>query len=456
MKLLLKIRYLLWGPFTIVLLLLTGAYLTWKSGFVQFWCAKSLFRQIRTGRKKASSADAITPLQALFTSLGGTLGVGNLAGVAAGIALGGPGAVFYMLVAAFFGMATKFSEIVLAVRFRVWQNGSPLGGPMVYLERAAYHPKLAKLFCLCCIIASLGTGAMMQAGAITEAVTAVVPLSPALISFIIAFAAWPVLRGGSKLIAKTSSILVPFMTLFYLIAGIIVLVLNRERIVPSLWLILSDAARPAAAGGGIVGILTSRCVSDGFSKGIFSNEAGMGSASIAHGCADSRSPCEQGVLGAVEVFLDTCVVCLLTALVILVSGVPIHGTNGLPITTAAFGTAFGGLSASFVCVIVTFLAFSTIIGWSFYGLACLRYLTGTARGEKIYQILVVVSVVLSALFPLDSMLLAADIAAAMMAFPNLIGLWTLAPVVQFECQKYLDRKKPNPLRFGRAHKRSHR
>ncbi|MGE4548538.1 MAG: alanine/glycine:cation symporter family protein, partial [Intestinibacillus sp.] len=326
------------------------------------------------------------------------------------------------------------------VRFRVRQDGAPLGGPMVYLERGAYHPKLAKLFCVCCLLSSVGTGAMTQAGAIAEAVTAVVPLSPALIGTIVAFAVWPVLQGGSRLIAKTSSVLVPLMTLLYLAGGIAVLFLYRDRIVPSLLLILTDAVRPAAAGGGLLGILTARCVSDGFAKGIFSNEAGMGSAPIAHGCADSKSPCEEGVLGAVEVFVDTCVVCLLTALVILVSGTAESGAQGLALTTLAFRGVFGTLSGPFICVTVCFLAFSTIIGWSFYGLACLRYLTGSGRGAKLYLALVTLSVALSAFFPLNTMLLAADTAAALMAFPNLIGLWTLAPIVQLETQKYLRQK----------------
>lgn len=442
MELLIRIRYALWGPFTVLFILLTGIYMSWRSGFVQFWCVKSLLRQIRAGRKtQDAGAPAITPLQALFTSLGGTLGVGNLAGVAAAITLGGPGAVFYMLLAAFFGMATKFAEIVLSVRFRIRQDGVPLGGPMVYLERGAYRPGLAKLFCVCCLLASLGTGAMTQAGAITAAVTAIVPLSPVLVGVIVAFAAWPVLNGGSKLIARTASVLVPLMTLFYLAGGAAVLVLGRDRILPSLALILTDAMRPAAAGGGLLGILTARCVSDGFAKGVFSNEAGMGSAPLAHGCADSKSPCEEGVLGAVEVFVDTCVVCLLTALVILVSGVLDSGAQGLALTTLAFRGALGSFAGLFICVTVCFLAFSTIIGWSFYGLTCLRYLTGHERGAKPYLALVTASVALSAFLPLDTLLLAADVAAALMAFPNLIGLWTLAPVVQFETQKYLHAKR---------------
>lgn len=440
MELLLRIRYALWGPFTVLFILLTGVYLTWRAGFVQLWCARGLLRQIRGGRKTGARQE-ITPLQALFTSLGGTLGVGNLAGVAAALTLGGPGAVFYMILAAFFGMATKFSEIVLAVRFRIRQDGAPLGGPMVYLTRGAYHPGLAKLFCVCCLLASIGTGAMTQAGAITQAVTAVVPLSPLLVGLVTAVAAWPVLTGGSRLIAKTASVLVPFMTLFYLAGCAIVLFLGRERILPALTLILTDAARPAAAGGGLLGLLTARCVSDGFSKGVFSNEAGMGSAPLAHGCADSKSPCEEGILGAVEVFVDTCVVCLMTALVILVSGAMDSGAQGLALTTLAFRGVLGDYAGIFICVTVCFLAFSTIIGWSFYGLTCLRYLVGSGRGAQLYLTLITVSVALSALFPLDTMLLAADIAAALMAFPNLVGLWTLAPLVQLEVKKYQANKK---------------
>lgn len=434
MEFLMRARYALWGPFTVLFMVLTGVYMTYCSRGVQLWAAPRLWRQLRAPRRKG---DGISPLQALFTSLGGTLGVGNLAGVAAALTLGGPGAIFYMLLAAFFGMATKFAEIVLSVRFRERRGGAPLGGPMVYLARGAYHPFLAKLFCVCCLAASLGTGAMTQAGAITEAVTAVAPLSPLLVGVVTAALAWPVLTGGSRLIAKTSTVLVPLMTVLYLAGGAAVLFVNRERILPALALILSDALRPAAAGGGLLGIVTARAVSDGFAKGVFSNEAGMGSAPIAHGCADSESPCDEGVLGAVEVFVDTCVVCLLTALVILVSGVMDTGATGLRLTTLAFAGVLGGGADLFICVTVCFLAFSTILGWSFYGIAALRFLTGSDRAQKPYLALVTLSVALSALFPLDTMLLAADVAAALMAFPNLIGLWTLAPVVRAETKRYL-------------------
>lgn len=437
MELLMDIRYALWGPFTVLFMVLTGVYMTWCSGGVQFWCVRALARQIRAPR--AAREGGISPLQALFTSLGGTLGVGNLAGVAAAITLGGAGAVFYMLVAAFFGMATKFAEIVLAVRFRERRAGSPLGGPMVYLSKGAYHPFLAQVFCVCCLIASLGTGAMTQAGAIVEAVGAVAPVSPLTIGLVTAALAYPVLTGGSSLIAKTASVLVPVMTFLYLAGGALVLITYHDRILPALTLILTDALRPAAAGGGFLGVITARAVSDGFAKGVFSNEAGMGSAPIAHGCADSKSPCDQGILGAVEVFVDTCVVCLLTALVILVTGAQHSGATGLALTTQAFSSVFGGRAGLFICVTVCFLAFSTILGWSFYGLACLRYLTGGNRAQKAYLALITASVALAALFPLDTMLLAADVAAALMALPNLIGLWTLAPIVRHEALNYRKR-----------------
>lgn len=434
MELLTQIRYLVWGPFTILFMLLTGVYMTLRTGCIQLRCIPWLWKQLHT--HKTTAYQGISPLQALSTSLGGTLGVGNLAGVAAAITLGGAGAVFYMLLAAFFGMATKFAEIALAVRFRTRQNGQNLGGPMVFLTRGTYHPYLAQLFCICCIFASLSTGAMTQAGAITQAVAAIRPLSPCLIVCCIGFCAYPVLRGGNQMIAKTSQVIVPIMTIFYILGAILVLFQFRQQIIPSFVQIITDAFTPQAAQGGVFGVITSHAVANGFAKGVFSNEAGMGSAPIAHGCADSQSPCEEGMLGAIEVFIDTCVVCLLTALVILSTGVNQAGTTGLALTTAAFSTVLGRFAPAFICVTVCFLAFSTIIGWSFYGTACLRYLFGSIKFDKPYHFLICISILCSAFLPLDTLLLAADIAAAFMAFPNLIGLWTLAPIVSYEVKRW--------------------
>lgn len=426
MELISHIRYALWGPFTVLLIIITGAYLTWQSGLVQFWGFGRLFHA-----GKRSGQGGISPLQALCTSLGGTLGVGNLAGVAIAITLGGPGAIFYMLLAAFFGMATKYAELLLSVRYRT-SDGAPLGGPMVYLSRGAGMPKLAKVFAVCCVASALGSGAAAQGGAIAESLAPLIPLPPLAIGCLAALILLPVLYGGGKRIAQASAILVPVMTVIYLAGGVAVLVINRSRLPAAFAEIWEGARAPLAAGGGLAGLLSSRAISDGFSKGVFSNEAGMGSAPIAHGCTDAQDPCAEGLLGAAEVFLDTFIVCLTTALVILVTGAHKSGRIGLAMTVTAFSSLFGPLANEFIAVTVCFLAASTVLGWSFYGLACLRWLKAKYILRVLYPFAVALSVALASLFPLYNLLQVSDIAAALMAFPNLLGLWVLAPAVRRE------------------------
>lgn len=430
-----NIRYALWGPFTVLLIGLTGLLLTLRSRGVQFWCAGRLLRQRKGGR-----GDGISPFQALCTSLGGTLGVGNLAGVAAAITLGGPGAVLWMLLAAFLGMATKYSELVLAVKYRT-RTPSPLGGPMVYLEQGAGLPVLARIFAVCCVISAMGTGAAAQGSAIAEALAPLLPIPRGLIGVAAGICLLPILYGGGKAIAKASSILVPVMTGGYLLGGLAVLITHAPQIPAALTTIVTSALDPLAAGGGLFGLLTARAVSDGFAKGIFSNEAGMGSAPIAHGCADSESPCAEGMLGAVEVFLDTCVVCLMTALVLLVTGAFESGAEGLQMTILAFSTVFGRFSPLFIGVTVVFLAASTILGWSFYGLACLRWLHAKHIVRVLYPLAVAAAAALAACIPLTELLLVTDIAAACMAFPNLIGLWVLSDEVGAETRKFLNKTR---------------
>ncbi len=435
MELLFRIRYALWGPFTVLLILCTGAYLTGQSRFVQFWCLPQL---LRPGRQTAGRG-GISPWQALCTSLGGTLGVGNLAGVAIAITFGGPGAVFYMLLAAFFGMATKYSELLLAVRYQV-SDGAPLGGPMVYLTRGAGLPALAKLFAVCCVLSALGTGSAAQGGAIAEALSPLVPIPPLGIGILTAALLLPILYGGGQRIARASAVLVPVMTVLYLAGGTAVLVTHRDRLPDAFAAILHGAADPLAAGGGVLGLLTAHAVADGFAKGVFSNEAGMGSAPIAHGCTAGTRPCEEGLLGAVEVFLDTFVVCLTTALVILVTGAHESGKTGLAMTIAAYEGVFGRFANGFIAITVIFLAASTVLGWSFYGLACLRWLHAGRFARAAYPFGVAVSVAAASLFPLTDLLTICDISAALMAFPNLYGLWILAPEVRRATDAYFHRK----------------
>lgn len=431
MTLLNSIRYTLWGPFTILIILLTGIYLTYSSRLVQFWCLPKL---LKFNNKNGETG--ISPWQALCTSLGGTLGVGNLAGVAIAIQLGGAGAVFFMLLAAFFGMATKYSELLLAVYYQT-KEASPLGGPMVYLSKGADLPILAKFFAIFCVISAIGTGAAAQGSAIAEAVGNVLPISHVTIGIVTGVLLLPILYGGSQRIAKVSSIIVPFMTVSYLLAGLIVLIIHKDNIPNAFLKIFHGITEPLAAGGGLIGFLTSRAISDGFSKGVFSNEAGMGSAPIAHGCTVGAKPCEEGMLGAVEVFIDTFVVCLMTSLVILVTNSEQSGFYGLSMTSFAFSSLFGYVAANFISIIVIFLAVSTVLGWSFYGLACLRWLKVKRIIRAFYPILIAVSVAFSSLFPLADLLVLCDIASALMALPNLYGLWILAPIVKHQTKLFL-------------------
>ncbi len=431
MELILKIRYTLWGPFTVLFIAATGLLLTLRTHGVQFWCVKHLLN-----RRNHHSSNGISPFEALCTSLGGTLGVGNLAGVASALTLGGPGAIFWMLVAAFLGMATKYSELVLAVKYRI-HRPDPLGGPMVYLSRGAHLPKLAHLFALCCILSAMGTSAAAQGSAITEALAPLIPIPRPLIALIVCMLLLPILYGGSTLIAQVSSVLVPIMTGSYLLAGGLVVALHADQIPAALSAIVSGAFEPLACGGGLLGVITAHTVSDGFSKGIFSNEAGMGSAPIAHGSSDSNSPCETGMLGAVEVFVDTCVVCLLTALVVLTTGAWQSGTDGLAMTTYAFSSVLGGLAPWFIGITVVFLAVSTILSWSFYGLSCLKWMHAKTWMLHLYPIIIVCSAALSGYIPLTVLLLVTDISAACMSFPNLIGLWLLSGEVSKETTQFL-------------------
>lgn len=431
MTFLTNLRHALWGPFTIIIILLTGIYMTYSSKFVQIWCIPKLLKT-----KNTVSKSGVSPLEALCTSLGGTLGVGNLAGVAVAIQFGGAGAIFFMLVAAFFGMATKYSELLLAVHYQTKEK-NPVGGPMVYLSNGANLNFIAKFFAICCIFSAMTTSAAAQGSAITEAIYSIIPISKILIGIILGFLIFPILCGGGKIITKASSIIVPFMTILYLISGICVIFTNRQNIPHAFNKIFSDVLNPTSASGGILGFLTSQSISYGFSKGVFSNEAGIGSAPIAHGCTYGAKPCEEGMLGALEVFIDTFVVCLITGLAILVTNSDEIGLHGIFMTTNAFSSIFGQKAGIFISIMIVFLAVSTILGWSFYGLVCLKWFKTKSYLIKLYISIIILSVVFSSFFPLVSILNLCDISAAFMAFPNILGLWVLAPVIKNKTEKFL-------------------
>lgn len=430
----LMIRYWLWGPCTIAFMLATGFYFTLRTHGVQFWCVRYLW-----GKRNQPCA-GISPWNAFCTSLGGTLGVGNLAGVATAITLGGVGAVFYMMLGAFFGMATKYAELVLSIRYQSHEK-IPLGGPMVYLSQGAHCDVLAKVFAICCIFSVLFTGAAAQGSAMAEAVHGILPFPRWVLGLGFCAVLLPALYGGRRRIARISTHLVPVLAAIYVSTCLCILVRHANRLLPAVCLMMQDALSPIACGGGVSGLLTAHVVSDGFAKGMFSNEAGMGSAPIAHGSVRNAQPCAQGVLGAVEVFLDTCVVCLLTALVLLVTDAYHADVDGLQMTILAFSSIFGGYAQIFIGIIVVFLAITTVLGWSFYGIACLRWLQAKHILRVLYPCAVAGVTAVAVYLPLTPVLLLADIAAACMTFPNLVGLWLLRQEVIAETEQFLHKNR---------------
>lgn len=424
------IRNLLWGPFTILFFLITGIFFTLQTHFVQFWGIRSFISGLRRG----NGGNGISPLGAFMTSLGSTLGVGSLAGVAAAVTLGGAGAIFWMLLAAFFGMATKYAEIVLAVRFRVKKKDGYAGGPMFYLRGPVGSRSLAAIFCFFCILSTIGMGALCQSNAIAASVGMVLPVPGWLCGILSAAAAAQIIRGGARRIAHVSTILVPVMTLFYTFGALFVIYVHRNALPGVIANIWSCALTLPAAGGGFIGFFLSNAVREGFSKGVFSNEAGLGTAPIAHGSADSRSPAEQGLFGVMEVFIDTFVVCLLTGLVVLVSDNA--DKTGIEAIISAFSSVFGLSAPLFICISVVFLALSSIIGCSFYGEACVRYLSPKIKYVKAYRTCLIAGVAAGAVMTLDAVFLLSDIANALMAFPNLAALWYLSAFVEKETEAF--------------------
>ena len=440
---------LVWGIPMLALLLGTGVFLSIRLRFMQFrkfgYIMKKTVGQLFV--RKENQDGSLTPVQALSTALAGTVGTGNIAGVAGAIAIGGPGAIFWMWIAALFGMCTKYSEILLAVHFRKKNsNGDFVGGPMSYIQNglgARWH-WLAVLFCVFGSIAAIGTGNMTQINTIVTSIGAVVtsfqPNLPAgdlqalymVIGIIGAVLTILVLFGGMQRIGSVTEKLVPVMALVYIVAALVVVLGNAGMIGSVFSDIFRGAFDPKSISGGLAGVAVQQAVKAGFGRGIFSNEAGLGTAPIAHAAADVEHPVQQGMYGVFEVFADTIVICTLTALAILISGKAeaFYGkTAGTDLTIMAFGTVLGTkLAAIVVAVCIAMFAYSTLISWSLYGSRCFEFIFGTT-GSKVYQAIYVIFVVVGANVKLGLAWTIADASNALMAFPNLIAVLLLSPVV---------------------------
>ncbi|MDR0380922.1 MAG: amino acid carrier protein [Oscillospiraceae bacterium] len=448
----------LWGPVMLALLLGAGVWLTARTGCLPLtrWRAmwRRTFGDLLAGR--SSSAGGLTPFQAMSTALASTAGTGNVTGVAAALMAGGPGAVFWMWVSAFFGMATKYAEVVLAQRYRRRDGqGGYRGGPMYVLRDGLGLPRLAALFALAALPASVGMGNMVQSAALAQAAHGLwaVPvgrsgLAAALITAL-------VVAGGARAVARTAQTLVPCVAGLYLLGALAVLALCCDRILPSLARIAQDAfaLRPAAAGAG--GYALSQALRVGLARGAFSNEAGLGSASIAHAAAGAREPVEQGFWGAMEVFLDTLVLCTLTALVILASGAfdawragAAGGAETLAIS--AFTRALGPAGAWLAGVCTILFALGSLLGWCFYGEQCCAYLfPGAARrARRLFRAGYIAAVYGGAVLRPALLWSLADLCNALMAVPNLTALFLLSGTVARMTRDYWSR---HPARHPAPH-----
>lgn len=437
------INNLVWGPPLLLLLVGTGVYLTLRLGVFQIGKLPTAFRLIFSSDQ--SGQGDVSSFAALCTALAATVGTGNIVGVATAITTGGPGALFWMWVAAFFGMATKYAEGFLAIKYRTKDaNGQAAGGPMHYitLGMGQKWKPLAIFFAISgVLVALLGIGTFSQVNSITASLETSFGLAPQLISILTAILIAFFIFGGIEKISDVSTKVVPFMAILYILASITVLAVHWDQLLPTLALVFKSAFTPAAAMGGFVGATVKEAIQRGIARGVFSNESGLGSAPIAAAAAKSDNPVEQGLISMTGTFIDTLIICSLTGLSILVTDQwTTEGLAGAPLTQAAFATVFGNTGSIALTISLVLFAFTTILGWSYYGERCIEFLFGT-KSILPYRLLFVAMVALGGFLKLDLIWTIADIVNGLMALPNLIALLALSPVIIKETRQYFAKRK---------------
>lgn len=439
----------LWGLPLIVGILGTGIYISLRLKGLQF---RKLGFALRNTLGKAfakldGSDGDISPFSALATALAATVGTGNIVGVSLAIIMGGPGAIFWMWIAAIFGMATKFAEVTLALAYREKRGGSFVGGPMYYIENGLKNKKLAKSFALFASLAVFGIGNSTQSNAIAGVLRDNFGISTIVTGLILSGLSAIVVVGGLASISKVTERLVPFMSIFYILGSVWIIFLNRANLIPAIQSIFVTAFLPTSVAGGVAGISVRQVISAGVARGVFTNEAGLGSSPMAHASATTDHPVRQGLWGMTEVFVDTMVICSLTALVILTTGVDRSvGVDARTLVASAFSSAstIGGLILSLG---ISLFAFSTILGWAYYGELAISYLLGEGI-KKYYRIVYVIFVFVGANMDLGLAWTVANILNGLMALPNLYALLRLAPVlVRLEKDFFKD---PMRIRKGRG------
>lgn len=432
-KLVTDINSFLWGTYCLIPLLCgTGLYYTLRLNFVQIrkfgLAAKKVFGGINLHGKRAGK-EGMSSFQALATAIAAQVGTGNLAGAATAIAMGGPGAIFWMWLAAFFGMATIFAEAVLAQLFKSTdETGHVTGGPAFYISKGLGSKGLAAFFSVSLIIALGFIGNMVQSNSIAGAFESAFNIPPILVGIIIACLAAFVFFGGMGRIASVTEKIVPLMALFYILGGLVVIILNIDQLVPAFKMIFVGAFDPSAATGGLIGVGVKEAMRYGVARGLFSNEAGMGSTPHAHAVAKVQYPAQQGFVAIMGVFVDTFVVLNITALVIFVTGALDGSTTGIALTQKAFQTGLGSMGHIFVAICLLFFAFSTIIGWYFFAEQNAKYLFGV-KVLLPFRILVMLFIVLGSTLQVNLVWELADMFNGLMVLPNLIALLGLAKLV---------------------------
>ena len=443
-----QINNFVWGPIMLTLLLGTGIFLTIGLKGMTISRIPYAFRQLFKGREGSGEGE-ITPFNALMTSLSSTIGMGNIAGVATAIGMGGPGALFWMWCAAFVGMATKYAEAVLAVNYRETdQFGRKVGGPMYYIKNGLGKnwKWLGMAFALFGSLAGFGLANTVQSNAVSQVLETNFNVPTAVSGLAMAVLVGVVLLGGIKRIATVAGKLVPFMALLYITATLVILVTHAGKIPAAVVLVVDSAFNGAAASGGFAGATIMLALRMGIARGIFSNEAGLGSAPIAHAAAETNSPVRQGTIAMLGTFIDTLIICTMTGLVLIVTGVWNGESQGAAMTLAAFTDAlpFGDLVLS-LCVVL--FAFTTMLGWSYYGERCAEFLLGP-KVITPFRVLWVIGIFVGTQMSLDLVWKMTDALNGLMAIPNLIALILLSPIVFKLTREYFDEEKASEASLG--------
>lgn len=441
---------LLWDHLLIFLLVGTGIWFTINLRFIQVRRFGTGMKNVFGGMfkkkgKEAAGKDGMSSFQALATAVAAQVGTGNIAGAATAIAIGGPGAIFWMWVSAFFGMATIYAEATMAQKYKhVDENGAVTGGPVYYIK-AAFKGKFGKIlagtFAVLIILALGFMGNAVQSNSIGAAFSTAFGINPVVVGIIVAVLAFIVFAGGIKRIAQVTELLVPIMAVFYIVGALVVIGANITAFPHVLYSIVVGAFKPDAIAGGVTGATLKIALQKGVARGLFSNEAGMGSTPHAHAVAKVKQPSDQGFVAIIGVFIDTFVILNLTAFVIIITGVvrPDGSLTGTALSQAAFSSVFGKFGEIFLAICLFFFAFSTIVGWYFFGEANIKYLFGS-KAVKIYALLVCVCIVIGSALRVDLVWDMADCFNGLMVIPNLLGLLALTKVIKKVDRSYKDEK----------------